>query len=117
MKIQELLDQVNNQPDSVQFADVIECIESNYAVTLQAFSNGDVHNEVGTNGGSCKILAFAQLHQLSPAQTLHLFGDYYRVDVMQHPNGTDHGNIRNFMRTGWAGIEFSGPVLVPRAVY
>lgn len=117
MKIQDLLDQVNSNPEAVQFADVIECIDSNYAVTLQAFRNGEVHNEAGTNGGSCKILAFAQLHQLSPAQTLQLFGDYYREDVLQHPDGTDHGNIRNFMQTGWDGVEFAGPVLVPRAVY
>ena len=117
MKIQELLDQVSSQPETVQFADVIACIDANYAVTLQAFSNGEVQNEAGTNGGSCKILAFAQLHELSPEQTLHLFGDYFRVDVVQHPEGTDHGNIRNFMRSGWTSVAFAGPVLVPRAVY
>ena len=30
-------------------------------------------------------------------ETLSLFGHYYRDDVMGHPEGDDHRNIRNFL--------------------
>jgi hypothetical protein len=32
-------------------------------------------------------------------QTLACFGAYYFEDVIGNPNGTDHQNIRNFMKT------------------
>lgn len=35
--------------------------------------------------------------------TLRLFGEIYR-DLKQE--GTDHGNIRAFMKSGWAGVQF-----------
>ena len=38
-------------------------------------------------------------------------GDYYRVDVLQHPDATDHQNIRQFIQYGWAGITFEGCAL------
>ncbi len=60
---------------------------------------------------SCRIFAFAKIHNLSAEQTLALFGDYYRKDVLGNPDGTDHQNIRNFMRDGWAGIQFDGEAL------
>ncbi len=53
-------------------------------------------------------LAFAKLHELSEAKTLALFGDYYRSDVLKNPEGSDHQNIRNFIREGWAGVAFEG---------
>jgi hypothetical protein len=31
--------------------------------------------------------------------------------VLDNPDGTDHANIRNFIRDGWAGIVFDGVVL------
>jgi len=68
-------------------------------------------NEAGQNSGSCKIFAFAQRHGLSQQQALACFGTYYRDDVLQNPNGTDHQNIRNFMDTGWPGIAFDGEPL------
>jgi hypothetical protein len=36
--------------------------------------------------------------------------------VLKHPEGTDHQNIRNFIKTGWNGIEFSGSALVRKTV-
>jgi hypothetical protein len=51
------------------------------------------------------------LHHLDQAQTLGLFGDYYRRDVLDNPDGVNHLNIRNFMKYGWAGIHFSTSVL------
>lgn len=108
--VEDLLNQVRNAPESVEFNDVIEVINSHYDYTPARFSNGDgagrLVNEAGSNEGSCKIFAFAQLHDLDQQQTLSLFGRYYRDDVLAKPEGTDHGNIRNFMRSGWAGIHF-----------
>jgi hypothetical protein len=71
-----------------------------------------VVNESGTNEGSCKIFAFAQLNDLSVEQTLACFGKYYREDVLENPEGNDHGNIRNFMISGWEGVKFSCEALV-----
>lgn len=95
----------------ISFTDTIAVISENYTYTPTAFKNGNVENIAGQNEGSCKIFAFAKLHDLTPEQTLSLFGDYYRVDVLQHPEATDHQNIRQFMQYGWAGIAFEGCVL------
>lgn len=82
-----------------------------YDYTPTTFTNGDAKNVAGTNEGSCKLFAFAQLNSLTEAQTLHAFGDYYRVDVLKNPEGSDHANIRNFIKTGWQGINFEGTAL------
>ena len=42
--------------------------------------------------------------------TLKCFGRFYQ-DVLNTPEGNDHGNIRNFMKSGWAGIKFSGEAI------
>lgn len=95
----------------VSFKDTMSTINESYQYTPTSFINGlgeqAVTNAAGTNEGSCKIFAFAQLQQLDQQQTLSLFGDYYQ-DVLNDPNGTSHQNIRNFMRYGWAGIQFKG---------
>lgn len=44
-------------------------------------------------------------------ETLALFGDFYRNDVLKNPGGNDHQNIRNFMEFGWDGILFEGEAL------
>lgn len=118
MKLEELLQQLHNNPEVTQFSEVMAVIEQHYNYRATAFSNGlgesKLHNAAGSNEGSCKIFAFAQLNNLSPEQTLACFGDYYRQDVMQHPEGTDHGNIRSFMQHGWAGIHFEqAPLTAP----
>jgi hypothetical protein len=102
---------LSQQPDTLQFNDTIAVITEHYDFTPVGFSNGDVRNDIGQNTGSCKILAFGLLHRLPETQLLHCFGDYYRVDVLGHPDGKDHQNIRNFMKTGWAGVHFDGPAL------
>jgi hypothetical protein len=48
---------------------------------------------------------------LTKEQTLPLFGEFYRDDVLKKPHGTDHQNIRNFMKFGWEGITFDGDAL------
>lgn len=111
MILNALLRQIKNQPQTVAFDDVMTTISENYRYTPVPFANGEVVNEAGTNEGSCKIFAFAQLNQLDQEQTLACFGRYYRNDVLGNPQGEDHGNIRNFIRHGWKGIEFKGIAL------
>jgi hypothetical protein len=105
--------------EPVSFDETIAVITENYDYQPTAFSNGlgahQVINEAGQNEGSCKIFAFAQLNQLDQQQTLHLFGDYYRREVLNDPNGSGHQNIRNFMDTGWAGIRFHGVALTVKS--
>ncbi|WP_076418217.1 HopJ type III effector protein [Colwellia sp. UCD-KL20] len=112
MTLLTLLTLLSEEPQQVSFNDVINTIAENYQYTPTSFSNGSIVNEAGTNEGSCKIFAFAKLHQLSQEQTLACFGKYYREDVLKHPEGNDHGNIRNFMISGWNGIVFSGDALL-----
>lgn len=111
MELNELLTQLAKQPEQVAFADVISVIDANYDFTPTAFENGDLNNDANQNNGSCKIFSFASLHTLSPEQTLACFGDFYRKDVLEHPDNDDHQNIRNFMLHGWQGIKFSGKAL------
>lgn len=108
MLLNQFLQQLNSAPESVTFEDTMAVIEEQYEFTETAFRNGDTHNEAGQNNGSCKIFAFAKLNGLSEEQTLQCFGDYYRVDVLQNPQGEDHQNIRNFIEQGWGGIAFEG---------
>ncbi|GGW53906.1 HopJ type III effector protein [Alishewanella tabrizica] len=102
--------QLSTEPDSINFAQTIAVIDEHYHFTPVAFQNGEQQNAAGENSGSCKVFAFGLMHQLSAPQTLQLFGEYYR-QVMDTPNGTDHQNIRNFLRTGWHGVVFSAPAL------
>ena len=101
----------------VDFEDTIQLINQLYDYHPTRFSNGltqTVINEAGQNEGSCRIFAFALLNQLSPASTLACFGRFYQ-EVLNEPQGTSHGNIRAFMRDGWAGVIFDGCALVPKA--
>ena len=115
MSVTELLQKIRLNSDSVSFDEVIAAIKENYQYTPTRFSNGlgeaRVINEAEQNEGSCRIFSFAQLHDLSEAETLSCFGKFYREDVLGNPDGNDHANIRNFMRDGWAGIVFDGVVL------
>ncbi len=112
MSPEQLLDALRAGP--VAFSEVMRVIDEHYVFTPTAFRNGEEHNEAGSNNGSCKIFAFAQLHGLDEAATLNAFGDFYTQDVLQNPAADDHANIRNFMRSGWQGIVFSGNALNAR---
>lgn len=106
VSLSDFLLRVRTAPETIAFQDAMTVIDAAYGFTPAAFKNGAIDNPAGQNSGSCKIFAFGQLHELSQAQTLACFGDYYRIDVLQHPHGIDHGNIRNFMKFGWDGIAF-----------
>lgn len=114
MHIQDFLHKLNTNPDSIQFSETIATVDANYQFTPTRFRNGEQINEAGQNSGSCKLFSFAQLQKLDTAQTLACFGDYYRIDVLQHPTAEDHQNIRNFMKHGWDGIHFESQALTPR---
>ena len=109
--MKQFLQTLATTPDSITFNDTIAVIDAHYDFTPSAFRNGELQNEAGQNNGSCKDFSFAKLHNLTLQQTLHCFGSYYRDDVLKHPQGTDHQNIRNFIKTGWEGIVFQGNAL------
>lgn len=116
MTIDAFLDAIRNG-QTVVFRDTMNIIAEYYEYHPARFHNGigedRLTNEPGTNEGSCKIFAFARLHNLSKTDTLALFGEYYQ-EVLADPEGQGHRNIRNFMRDGWAGIAFEGEALCTR---
>jgi hypothetical protein len=97
----------------IKFKDVVEFIEHNYQHQPTAFKNGDAYNDATQNQGSAKVFAFAQLNSLSAGDTLYLFAEHYQA-VLDHPEATDHQNIRQFMAHGWDGIAFEGTALVAK---
>ncbi len=111
MDIDVLLSKIRTSPNDVEFNEVIETIEKHYHYQPSEFVNGATVNEAGSNEGSCKIFAFAQMHQLTADQTLNCFGHYYREHVLEHPENTDHANIRQFIKHGWDGIKFNNDPL------
>jgi hypothetical protein len=106
MEFDQLLRSLKDNPDEVEFDDVIGLIDDTYEFIPVKFTNGDLVSEAGQNSGSCKIFAFAKRTRLTEQQTLNCFGSYYRDDVLKHPDNMDHSNIRNFMASGWQGISF-----------
>ncbi|WP_046776965.1 HopJ type III effector protein [Streptomyces yangpuensis] len=90
-----------------EFADTLAFIAARYAYEPQAFRNGELANAAGENEGSCKTLGLALLEGLSDQEALQAFGEHYR-SVLATPEGTDHGNIRNLMAHGLAGVSFAG---------
>jgi hypothetical protein len=111
MKLDAFLQKLNTTPEQIAFTDTIATIDALYDFTPAAFKNGELMNEQGQNNGSCKLFAFAKLQNLNEQQTLNCFGAYYRDDVLKNPEGTDHQNIRNFIKHGWSGVQYSGLVL------
>lgn len=116
MNLDAFLTRLNNDPASLTFDDTMAVISAVYDFTPAAFTNGDTRNEAGQNSGSCKLFAFAMLNKLSKEQTLACFGAYYRDDVLKNPQGSDHQNIRNFMKYGWDGVKFDSMPLAVKDV-
>lgn len=112
MNLSDFFRKLTTNPELIEFNETMAVISAHYCYQPCQFRNGDLHNEAGSNEGSCKIFAFGQLNDLSEQATLACFGQYYREDVLQNPQGDDHGNIRNFMEHGWQGIHFEGVALV-----
>jgi hypothetical protein len=109
-----ILDQIKTNNTNIDFKNVIAFIDEHYDFEPTSFKNGDLFNEAGQNSGSCKLFTWAKLESLTQEQTLACFGAYYTVDVLANPDGGDHQNIRNFIKTGWSGIEFTSIALKPK---
>ena len=109
------IEQIKIAPEKTEFKDVIEIINKYYSYTPTRFVNGtdseNIINAAGENEGSCKIFSFARSHKLDKSQTLNCFGQYFREDVLEHPEGSDHANIRTFIKYGWEHIDFDNTVL------
>ena len=114
MTLDTLLAAIIESPMSISFTDTMTVIEKHYNFTPTQFSNGDLINLAGQNNGSCKIFAFGLLNNLSEIQTLSCFGSYDHDHVLNHPNGDDHQNIRNFIISGWQGITFNNLALLKK---
>ena len=114
-KLEQLVKQIKVSPEKIDFQQVITVIDEHYFYTPTQFTNGTgddcIINKAGENEGSCKIFSFAHDQQLNESQTLHCFGQYYRDDVLHHPENTDHANIRSFIKYGWKEISFDGSAL------
>ncbi len=109
--MESIIIKIKTNPTALDFKEVIAAIGENYHFTATKFINGEIINEAGQNSGSCKVFSFAKLQNLSKEETLACFGEYYRKEVLENPNGTDHQNIRNFMKFGWQRIIFDGEAL------
>lgn len=114
MTLKTFINKVKNTPETIEFQETISVIESHYEFTPTAFKNGDLHNNAGENSGSCKLLAFAKLHDFTKNETLACFGKYYFDDVLNDPEGNGHQNIRNFMKTGFDGLVFEDIALTEK---
>lgn len=99
--------------NSLVFKEVIAFIETHYEHRPTAFKNGELRNEATQNQGSAKVFAFSKLNDLSKEDTLHLFAEHY-TSVLEHPDATDHQNIRQFMIHGWPGVAFEGEALLAK---
>ena len=114
MTLDSFIKKLNETPQEVAFTDTMSVVEALYDFTPTAFQNGDLRNETGQNSGSCKLFSFAKLQKFSVEQTLACFGDFYRKDVLENPEASNHQNIRNFIKTGWAGISFEAEALAEK---
>lgn len=106
----DFISQLSSTPDEISFEQSMQVISEHYHYVPTTFSNGELLNKAGTNEGSCKIFYFAKLNNLSEQQTLACYGQYYR-DVLSNPTGTDHGNIRQFIQSGWRKLVFNSVAL------
>ena len=113
--IKPFLEKLKKSPQIITFPGTIAVIEENYNFTPTAFKNGNQYNAAGENSGSCKLISFAKLENLSKDETLACFGSYYFEDVVKNPEASDHQNIRNFMKSGWEGIQFENKSLTPKS--
>lgn len=114
MTLNEFKNKLANNAKEINFTETISVIESMYEFTPATFTNGELKNEASQNQGSCKVFSFAVKQNLSKEDTLACFGQYYFNDVLEHPNATDHQNIRNFMKTGFEGLHFESEALTEK---
>lgn len=106
MTIIEFKNKLKSNPEQIEFSDTMTVIEENYEFTPTSFTNGTLENKEGQNSGSFKLFAFSIDQKLTKEETLACFGEHYFENVLKEPKGTGHQNIRNFMKTGFEGLDF-----------
>lgn len=85
------------------FEQTIAMIDANFQYFAVPMKIGDLISAPNVNVASSKIFAFGLMTRMDEASTLKMFGEIYsNLD----PAGSDHPNIRNFMRDGWGGVFF-----------
>lgn len=114
MTLEDFKTKLRSAPEKINFSDTITVIEENYNFTNAAFKNGDLENSSTQNLGSCKVFSFALKQKFTKEETLACFAQFYFIDVLENPNGTDHQNIRNFMKTGFEGLVFEKEALTEK---
>eukprot|EP01036_Dinobryon_divergens_P028116 gene28116-37011_t len=100
----EFVEKIKSGSIAPTLQETIDLIDKHYNYFEVPFTCGDIVNKPNENTGSAKIFSFGLMTRLSVPQTLSLFGEVYRNLT---PNGSDHFNIRNFQKFGWAGVTFS----------
>ena len=111
MTLEEFKNKLKTSPKEINFSDTMFVIDSKYSFTPTAYTNGAIRNEAGQNSGSCKLFSFAIKEGFSKEETLACFGQYYFDEVLLDLKGSSHQNIRNFMKTGFEGLNFDGESL------
>lgn len=114
MTLENFKNKLAKTPEKLNFSDTISVIEENYNFTPSAFKNGNLENSSTENLGSCKVFSLALKQQFTKEETLACFAQYYFIDVIENPEGTDHQNIRNFMNTGFEGLHFENETLTEK---
>lgn len=87
----------------VNFAETLAFLDEHYQYFAVPFQNGDQSNAANVNTGAAKIFSFGLMTKMSEKEVLTMFGEIYR-DLT--PTGTDHANIRAFLKSGWKGVSF-----------
>lgn len=93
----------------VTLAESLKVIDDNYEYFAVPFKNGDVENPANVNIGSAKIFSFGLMTKMDVDSVLRMFGEIYR-DLK--PDGTDHANVRAFIKNGWSGVEFNSGLAI-----
>ncbi|WP_405574382.1 HopJ type III effector protein [Winogradskyella sp. Asnod2-B02-A] len=106
MSLDDFLIKLKTKPKEIDFSETISVIENYYNFIPTSFTNGILKNDKGENSGSCKLFAFAIEQKLTKEETLACFGSYYFNEVLIDAVGNGHQNIRNFIKTGFEGLEF-----------
>ena len=104
------------QAGHADFDDTLALIDQHFEYQPTGFDNGPLHNAAGENAGSCRVFALAQYCNLNETDTLNLFAQHYQ-QVLGDPAGSSHGNIRQFISTGWSGIRFDDQPLRIRSEF
>lgn len=104
-------DKIKGGKDKVTLKETLAFIDEHYLYFEVPFKNGPLYSKPNENVGSAKIFSFALMTRMSEAQALSMFGEVYDA-VKATPAGTDHPNIRQFMKTGLKEVLFESGLAI-----